>query len=131
MTKVEALSNLLTLLPTNDFTPEVNQDLIDFCNREIDLIQQKAERAAKKARDEDILYDIVAEHLPVDYTPISDIVEAIVPYIPEDYILTAHKVSARLNTLTKEGLAEKVSKPIGKANRVHYRRISQPTEDLS
>lgn len=126
MTKVESLSTLLALVQDNmDYlAPETAKDLIDFCTKEIEMIQRKTEKASKKSRENDILYYIVAENLPTEYTSIPDIAESLIPLVPENVVLTAQKVVTRLNALVKEGLAEKVSKPIGKANRVHYRKVS-------
>lgn len=81
-------------------------DLIDFLNAQIIAIDTKAEKAkarsAEKKANGDELRDVVQAILTEDYQTIDAIVAQI-----EGEDVTKAKVTARLTSLVKNGLAEK------------------------
>lgn len=81
-------------------------DLIDFLNAQIVVIDTKAEKAkvrsAEKKANGDELRDVVQAILTEDYQTIDAIVAQI-----EGEDVTKAKVTARLTSLVKNGLAEK------------------------
>ena len=81
-------------------------DLIDFLNAQIVAIDTKAEKAkarsAEKKANGDELRDVVQTILTEDYQTIDAIVAQI-----EGEDVTKAKVTARLTSLVKNGLAEK------------------------
>ena len=81
-------------------------DLIDFLNAQIVAIDTKAEKAkarsAEKKANGDELRDVVQAILTEDYQTIDAIVAQI-----EGEDVTKAKVTARLTSLVKNGLAEK------------------------
>ena len=108
--------------------PYTAEQVIAFCEHEIELIDNKnakaKERAATKAKEADALQNAVAEVLGEEFEPIADIAARI-----EGEDVTASKVSNRLNKLVAEGFAEKSQITIpasegGKARRVvAFRKI--------
>lgn len=86
--------------------PYAPEDVIAFCEHEIDLLEKKnakaKERAASKAKEADALQNAVAEALSADFEPIAEIAARV--NHPD---ATVSKVTYRLNALVKEGVAEK------------------------
>ena len=104
------------------------EDVIAFCEHEIELIDAKnvqaKERAATKAKEPDALQDIVAEALSEEFEPIADIAARV------DYPdATVAKVTNRLGRLVTAGQAEKTQITIpasegGKSRKVvAYRKV--------
>ena len=85
-----------------------NAEVVEFCNKEIALLDKKAlkakERAAAKKAEGDELKGIVQGVLTAEPMTAADVVEAIVANGVET---TVGKVIYRLNTLVKDGVAEK------------------------
>ena len=85
-----------------------NAEVVEFCNKEIALLDKKAlkakERAAAKKAEGDELKGIVQSVLTAEPMTAADVVEAIVTNGVET---TVGKVIYRLNALVKDGVAEK------------------------
>ena len=85
-----------------------NAEVVEFCNKEIALLDKKAlkakERAAAKKAEGDELKGIVQGVLTAEPMTAADVVEAIVATGVET---TVGKVIYRLNALVKDGVAEK------------------------
>lgn len=85
-----------------------NAEVVEFCNKEIALLDKKAlkakERAAAKKAEGDELKGIVQGVLTAEPMTAADVVEAIVANGVET---TVGKVIYRLNALVKDGVAEK------------------------
>lgn len=79
---------------------------VEFCEKEIALLDSKAEkakaRAAAKRAEGDELTEAVASVLTEDFAPIAEIAAMI-----EGEDVTPAKVAYRLNALVKDGRAEK------------------------
>ena len=109
VTKKEMFAAIAEAMETGEckFAPEV---VIEFCNKEIDALDRKAEkakeRAAKKAKEADELADLVVEALTDEFQTIADVTEAVTPDFPD---ATVAKVQYRLTQLVKAGVAEKES----------------------
>lgn len=82
------------------------EDVIAFCNKEIEALEKKAakakERAAAQKAEGDELTDAVLAVLTDEFQPAGDIVKAL---NRED--VTTHKVSYRLRVLVESGKAVK------------------------
>ena len=85
---------------------EMKEDLLAFINKEVSLIDAKAEkakaRAAEKKAEGDALRDAVQSVLTEEYQTINDIASQV-----EGEEITKAKITARLTSLVKNGLAEK------------------------
>lgn len=85
-----------------------NAEVVEFCNKEIALLDKKAEkakeRAAKKKAEGDELKDVIQSVLTAEPQVAADVVETLVGMGVET---TVGKVIYRLNALVKEGVAEK------------------------
>lgn len=85
-----------------------NAEVVEFCNKEIALLDKKAEkakeRAAKKRAEGDELKDVIQGVLTAEPQVAADVVETLVGMGVET---TVGKVIYRLNALVKEGVAEK------------------------
>jgi hypothetical protein len=129
ITKREMYTAIANGVKSGDFVYDVD-DIVAFCNREIDALDRKAakakERAATKAAEADVLTGIVADALVTDeYKTIADIA-AIVADTDAD--ATVSKVTYRLSTLVKNGVAEKTEVTVpgkdgGKARKVMAYRL--------
>ena len=102
------------------------EDIATFCNKKIDQLNKKAEKAketAKKKRAEgdalmDTVYDVMSDS---DYETIGTIAAKI------DYPdVTVSKITYRLTQLVKEGKAEKESVSVEGSSKklMGYRRIN-------
>lgn len=103
-------------------SPYSAEDVVAFCQHEIELIDNKnakaKERAATKAKEADALQNDVLAALGADFEPIADIAARVTN--PD---ATVSKVTYRLNALVKANLAEKSEVTIaavegGKARKV-------------
>lgn len=85
---------------------EMKEDLLTFIDKEVSLIDAKAEkakaRAAEKKAEGDALRDAVQSVLTEEYQTINDIASQV-----EGEEITKAKITARLTSLVKNGLAEK------------------------
>ena len=103
MTKKEMFGLLLGLLETAEVAER--DELKNFVAHEIEMIENKAEKAKtyKRKKAQDILKEQIYTKLDVfEFRTIHDIVSDF-----DDADITAAKVSARLTSLVKEGLAIK------------------------
>ena len=103
MTKKEMFGLLLELLETAEVAER--DELKNFVAHEIEMIENKAEKAKtyKRKKTADILKEQIYTKLDVlEFRTIHDIVSDF-----NDADITAAKVSARLTSLVKEGLAVK------------------------
>lgn len=108
ITKREMYEQII-LMFTEDAETEVKvsaEDVVAFCNKEIEALEKKAakakERAAAQKAEGDELTDAVLEVLTDEFQPAGDIVKAL---NRED--VTTHKVSYRLRVLVEGGKAIK------------------------
>ena len=98
-------------------------DVIAFCQNEIELLDKKAakakERAAAKSAENDEIMDKVRDVLsPNDFMPIADVVKAI-----GDPDLTAAKIQYRLRKLAEANEAEKTEVTIAGADGTKPRKV--------
>ena len=98
-------------------------DVIAFCQNEIELLDKKAakakERAAAKSAENDEIMDKVRDVLsPNDFMPIADVVKAI-----GDPDLTAAKVQYRLRKLAEANEAEKTEVTIAGVEGTKPRKV--------
>lgn len=103
MTKKEMFGLLLELLETAEVAER--DELKNFVAHEIEMIENKAEKAKtyKRKKTADVLKEQVYTKLDaLEFRTIHDIVSDF-----NDADITAAKVSARLTSLVKEGLAIK------------------------
>lgn len=103
MTKKEMFGLLLELLETAEVAER--DELKNFVAHEIEMIENKAEKAKtyKRKKTADVLKEQIYTKLDIlEFRTIHDIVSDF-----NDADITAAKVSARLTSLVKEGLAIK------------------------
>ena len=103
MTKKEMFGLLLGLLETAEVAER--EELKNFVAHEIEMIENKAEKAKtyKRMKPADVLKEQIYTKLDaLEFRTIHDIVSDF-----NDADITAAKVSARLTSLVKEGLAIK------------------------
>ena len=103
MTKKEMFGLLLELLETAEVAER--DELKNFVAHEIEMIENKAEKAKtyKRKKTADVLKEQIYTKLNVfEFRTIHDIVSDF-----DDADITAAKVSARLTSLVKEGVAIK------------------------
>lgn len=104
LTKKDFYAILTEMVGASD--SEIKEDLIAFIEKEVNLIDTKAEkakaRAAEKRANGDELRDAVQSVLTEEYQTISDIASQV-----EGEEITKAKITARLTALVKAGLAEK------------------------
>ena len=103
MTKKEMFGLLLGLLETAEVAER--DELKNFVAHEIEMIENKAEKAKtyKRKKTADVLKEQIYTKLDIlEFRTIHDIVSDF-----NDADITAAKVSARLTSLVKEGLAIK------------------------
>jgi len=115
MTKREYFNEIKTAMSDNE-------DIVAFCEKEIDLIDRKnekaRERAAKKRAESDVMTEAVYATLTNEFAFIDDIVAA-----TEGDEVTRGKVVARLSKLVRAGKAEKedIKNPDGKGKKAAYK----------
>ena len=115
MTKREYFNEIKTAMSDRE-------DIVAFCDKEIDLIDRKnekaRERAAKKRAESDAMTEAVYATLTNEFAFIDDIVAA-----TEGDEVTRGKVLARLSKLVREGKAEKedIKNPEGKGKKAAYK----------
>ena len=105
ITKKEKLTAIIAILK-GEGTEIDTAELITYCEKEIEGLDKKAakakETAAKKKAEADGLTDKVAELLTDELQTTADITAQL-----EDEDITTHKVSYRLTSLVKSGVAVK------------------------
>lgn len=105
ITKKEKLTAIIAILK-GEGTEIDTAELITYCEKEIEGLDKKAakakETAAKKKAEADELTDKVAELLTDELQTTADITAQL-----EDEDITTHKVSYRLTSLVKSGVAVK------------------------
>lgn len=120
ITKKDKLEMLRGFIPT-DF--EQYDTLIEFIDNEIVMIDKKADKARARAEiikaEGDEMRAVVESALTDEWQSIASILEAI-----GDEEFTKGKVSARLGSLVKQGIAEKESQTIEGKRTMHYRLIN-------
>ncbi len=109
-TRYEEVLDLIATASENGFEGFDFEGLREFCLKEIDALDRKAEKAketaAKKKAESDELTDIVLSELTDELEAIADIVVRVATH--EGYAdVTGAKVSYRLNALAKDGKATK------------------------
>lgn len=115
MTKREFFNEIKTAMSDNE-------DIVAFCEKEIDLIDRKnekaRERAAKKRAESDAMTEAVYAALTDEFAFVDAIVEA-----TDHEEKTRGKVVARLSKLVKAGKAtkEQLKKEDGKGKAVAYK----------
>lgn len=133
VTKKDILTAIATLI-SEDASVQVGEvtvtgeDVIDYVNKTIEQLENKAnkarERAAEKKIEGDQLRDAVAAVLTNEYQPIDTITSAI---DMED--VTKSKVTARLTQLVRAGLAKKEQIKVGDGRKVMgYATVSDEIE---
>ena len=105
LTKKDKLTAIIATLK-GEGTEVAVADLVEYCEKEIELLDKKAakakETAAKKKAESDELTDVIASLLTDELQTTADIAAKI-----EGEDVTVHKVSYRLTQLTKSGVAVK------------------------
>lgn len=100
-----------------------NYELADFCEKEINALERRTEKAretAQKKREEaDPLVAIVTDALTEDWQTIADIADQI-----EDENASVAKITYRLNKLAETGVAEKAKVEIPATEEVKKRRVT-------
>ena len=117
MTKKEMFGLLLELLETAEVAER--DELKNFVAHEIEMIENKAEKAKtyKRKKTADVLKEQIYTKLDIlEFRTIHDIVSDF-----NDADITAAKVSARLTSLVKEGLAVKEESKIENRKLMGYK----------
>lgn len=126
ITKKEYFENILQIINTID--ADNKNDLIDFINHEIELIESKAakakERAEKNKQQSDELTVKIENKLSADWQTSDDITTAI-----NEEDVTRSKVIARLSQLVKNGKVEKQQGKIENRKVMTYRLMSAISQD--
>lgn len=119
MTKKEMFEILASFIPEED---ERAADLHEFCTKQIEIIDRKAEKAkarnAERKAAGDELRDMVFGALTEELQTIPQIMEAMGLDDPE---ITRAKVSARLGQLVKAGDVEKLAMSVDGKRTMHYK----------
>ena len=122
ITKITKKDNFNTIIEILSSLEEDHSDLIDFCEKQIELLEKKAAKAketANKKKDEtDALCDAIVAALTNELASIPDITAN-----TESEDVTEGKVRYRLNKLVTLGLAEKGDITIPGGNGVKARKI--------
>lgn len=119
ITKKDFYAAIITAMQTGETSVEPDE-IIAFCEREIDALDRKAakakETAAKKKAEADALTDAVAAALTDEFETIATIAARI-----DDEDATVSKVTYRLGQLAKNGVAEKGEVKVDKRTLVAYK----------
>lgn len=109
---------------------EGKEDMLDFIDKQIELIESKAskakERAKKKQAEGDALRDAVQAVLGEQFQLIDDIVAQVEA---EDMEVTRAKVTSRLTQLVKAGIAVRDEIKVDKAKKAAYALAETQEED--
>ena len=113
MTKREMYEAIKAGAQTGEWTIS-DTELVEFCDKEIELLDKKAakakEAAAKRKSEGDALTALVRAALTDELQTIADVTVKVAESDPE---ATTHKVQYRLSQLEKNGEAEKAKISIG------------------
>ena len=113
MTKREMFEAIKTGATTGEWAIS-ETELIEFCDKEIELLDKKSakakEAAAKRKTEGDALSAVVKAALTDELQTIADITEKVVE---TDAEATVHKVQYRLSQLEKNGAAVKAKISVG------------------
>lgn len=128
MTKKDFYGKLIDIVSDAEMSVEESDELIEFLNKQIDLINSKAEKAkirnAEKKAKGDELRDIVQDILSDEYQTI----DAILAQVDIEDVTRA-KVTARLTSLCKNGIAENTDVKDDEGRKLKaYRLISEKEE---
>lgn len=119
MTKKEMFEILASFIPEED---ERAAELREFCIKQVEIIDRKAEKAkarnAERKAAGDELRDMVFGALTEELQTIPQIMEAMGLDDPE---ITRAKVSARLGQLVKAGDVEKLAMFVDGKRTMHYK----------
>ena len=119
MTKREMFEILAGFIPEED---ERAAELHEFCIKQVEIIDRKAEKAktrnAERKAAGDELRDMVFGALTEELQTIPQIMEAMGLDDPE---ITRAKVSARLGQLVKAGDVEKLAMSVNGKRTMHYK----------
>lgn len=119
MTKKEMFEILASFIPEED---ERAAELREFCTKQVEIIDRKAEKAkarnAERKAAGDELRDMVFGALTEELQTIPQIMEAMGLDDPE---ITRAKVSARLGQLVKAGDVEKLAMSVDGKRTMHYK----------
>lgn len=101
LTKKDFYGKLLDLIKLHAEDATEQEQLTEFVQHEIELIEKKAEKAKgyQRKKEKDVLKDMVFEALTEDFQTIKEIVAAI---DSKEIEVTSAKVTARLTALAKE-----------------------------
>lgn len=128
ITKRDNYKTLIAIVEASD--REDKEQLIEFLNKEIRLLINRAdkekERAAKKKVDGDELREKVEKLIGEDWITPDDIVAAL-----DETEVTRNKVIARVSQLIKIGKVEKGSAKINDRKVVVYRLAGAVDEDVA
>ena len=128
ITKRDNYKTLIAMVEASD--REDKEQLIEFLNKEIRLLINRAdkerERAAKKKVDGDELREKVEKLIGEDWITPDDIVAAL-----DETEVTRNKVIARVSQLIKIGKVEKGSAKINDRKVVVYRLAGTVDEDVA
>lgn len=128
ITKRDNYKTLIAIVEASD--REDKEQLIEFLNKEIRLLINRAdkerERAAKKKVDGDELREKVEKLIGEDWITPDDIVAAL-----DETEVTRNKVIARVSQLIKIGKVEKGSAKINDRKVVVYRLAGTVDEDVA
>lgn len=137
ITKREMFENIKAVLAEVEGTEEVSADaMVEFCDKEIALLEKKAASAKvaaeKRKAKNDVLTDYVKDALTDEYRVIADITDEVAAAVEADETadleVTASKVTYRLTALVKDGFAEKTPVDVegadGKKRKVQGYRVA-------
>lgn len=115
MTKRDYYNEIITILGNE------NPELVEFCEKQIEQLDSKAEkakaRAAERKAEGDELRGTIEAILTDDYQTAEEITEQI-----DDEEVTKSKVVARLGQLVKQDLAQKEQIDVNGSKRMAYKR---------
>lgn len=129
MTKKEMYNGLIATL-TDNFEANEVQEYVDFLQKEIDILDHRAEkekerRAAKKAEGDD-LKDAVQEVIGAEPITAAAIADALAEDFPE---VTKAKVTYRATQLVKDGAIFKVQIKNEEGKKIVAYTTEEPVED--
>lgn len=129
MTKKEMYNGLIATL-TDNFEADEVQEYVDFLQKEIDILDHRAEkekerRAAKKAEGDD-LKDAVKDAIGAEPITAAAIADALAEDFPE---VTKAKVTYRATQLVKDGAIFKVQIKNEEGKKIVAYTTEEPVED--
>ena len=113
-----AIINVLTGAPSDIETDE----LVNFCERQIDAIDRKSEKAKARAAEQRKVSDELTERIAAMLTDEPQTLGELAAAISDEDITTS-KVSARCSKLVKEGRAAKTEVTVPGADGAKSRKL--------